>query len=341
MSSLASLDEQNILTALAANPQDPLNWLALADVRLEQGDRRGELLSLHLRVRAEWDNPRREAWRERMTELLLAGVRFGLPRLTNKPGMKFALIPPGRFLMGSPPEEEERQEDEQQHEVEITRAFWLGVTPVTVGQFRAFRALQAIDTNQEMDISLIWRFPSFSQSDTHPVVNVNWDDAQEFCAALTNARPGRLFRLPSEAEWEYACRAGALETHPFHIGQPLRSLSSTQANFDGNHPYSGSPKGPYRERTSRVSSYPANGWGLYDLHGNVWEWCADWYDPIYYDQSPLQDPAGPLLGPSRVIRGGSWYNAGRSCRSAGRSALHQGFRDFRVGFRVALILPGG
>jgi uncharacterized protein (TIGR02996 family) len=331
---MTSPPEAALLQALAAAPEDELAWQALADVREEQGDPSGQMLRLHLRVRQQWQDPRRDDWRQEMARLLCAGVQFDLPRLRNRLGMELALIPPGAFLMGSPPDEADREDDEQQHEVEITRAFWLGVHPVTVGQFAAFaRARRYRQTP--------WQHPGFPQDDTHPVVNVSWHDAQKFCAWLTKSESGRVYRLPTEAEWEYSCRGGAPESYPFHVGQPLHSLSSTQATFDGNSPYGGAAKGPYLQRTTPVGSYPPNGWGLYDLHGNVWEWCADRYGADYYQQSPRQDPPGPLEGSARVIRGGSWPHYGQYCRSANRSRREPADRSFSLGFRVALVLSGG
>jgi uncharacterized protein (TIGR02996 family) len=326
--------EAALLQALASAPEDELAWQALADVREEQGDPRGPLLRLHLRVRQHWQDPRRDAWRQEMARLLCAGVRFDLPRLSNRLGMELALIPPGAFLMGSPSDEAERGEDEQQHEVEIVRAFGLGVHPVTVGQFRAFARATGYRQTR-------WQHPGFPQEDTHPVVWVSWIDAQAFCTWLTPTDPGRFYRLPSEAEWEYACRAGAPEAYPFHIGQPLHTLSSTQANFNGNIPYGGAAAGPDLGRTTPVGSYPPNGWGLYDMHGNVWEWCADWHRADYYPQSPRQDPPGPTGGSDRVIRGGCWVNHGPLCRSAYRSGYVPTFRNNYLGFRVALALSGG
>jgi uncharacterized protein (TIGR02996 family) len=331
---MTSRHEAALLQALASAPQDELAWQALADVREEQGDPRGPLLRLHLRVRQHWQDPGRDGWRQEMARLLGAGVKFDLPRLDNRLGMGLALIPPGAFLMGSLLDEAERRKDEQQHEVEITRAFGLGVHPVTVGQFRAFA--QATGYRETR-----WQNPGFPQDDTHPVVWVSWNDAQEFCAWLTQTDSGRVYRLPTEAEWEYACRAGAPESYPFHVGRPLHSLSSTQANFDGNYPYGGAAKGPSLWRTTPVGSYSPNGWGLYDMHGNVWEWCADWYSAAYYKRSRRQDPPGPPAGSSRVIRGGSWGGPGQFCRSALRHRDGPTGRHSYLGFRVALVLSGG
>jgi formylglycine-generating enzyme required for sulfatase activity len=138
--------------------------------------------------------------------------------------------------------------------------------------------------------------------------------------------------LPTEAEWEYACRGGVRTYSVFHYGN---SLSSKQANFNGKRPY-GAAKGPSPGRPTPVGSYGPNAFGLYDMHGNVWEWCSDWYGERYYAESPAEDPAGPKAGDSRVLRGGCWYWHGSDCRSAYRSPVSPDYRNYCVGFRVAL-----
>jgi formylglycine-generating enzyme len=140
--------------------------------------------------------------------------------------------------------------------------------------------------------------------------------------------------LPTEAEWEYACRGGA-PSKPFHFGD---SLSSKQANFDGNWPSGGADKGRFLARPCDVGSYPPNAFGLYDMHGNVWEWCQDWYDKGYYRYCDKQDPQGPEKGEARVLRGGSWYYYGRYCRSALRRRIEPGDRNFDFGFRVVCVV---
>jgi formylglycine-generating enzyme required for sulfatase activity len=169
---------------------------------------------------------------------------------------------------------------------------------------------------------------------------VSWDDAVAFCARLSalpdEAQAGRVYRLPCEAEWEYACRAGT--TTPFSFGA---SLGTAQACFDGQHPYGEVARGPAALRTARVGSFAPNLFGLYDLHGNVWEWCSDWFDAAYYQHAPRQDPPGPAEGVYRVLRGGSWRNQGVTCRAAYRNALAPNQRQPFIGFRVAMtIVPG-
>jgi formylglycine-generating enzyme required for sulfatase activity len=140
--------------------------------------------------------------------------------------------------------------------------------------------------------------------------------------------------LPSEAEWEYACRGGASSSTPFCFGN---SLSSTQANFNGAYPYGGAEAGPSLGRTCPAGSYRPNAWGLFDPHGNVWEWCSDWYAEDYYGKSPAQDPLGPSHGSARVIRGGSWNFYGGLCRAASRYGNGPSARHFNLGFRVAAV----
>jgi formylglycine-generating enzyme required for sulfatase activity len=178
-------------------------------------------------------------------------------------------------------------------------------------------------------------------TDRFPVENVSWDDAVQFCRKLSELpeekRRGHAYRLPTEAEWEYACRGRAPFEHPFHFGP---SLSSAQANFDGRQPYGGAPAGKYLECTTTTGFYPANAFGLHDMHGNVWEWCADWYDANYYRSSPRKDPSGPPGGSLRVIRGGSWGHGGRLCRAADRDWGTPSYRCSLLGFRVARVPSG-
>ncbi|HKB37984.1 MAG TPA: bifunctional serine/threonine-protein kinase/formylglycine-generating enzyme family protein, partial [Gemmataceae bacterium] len=192
-------------------------------------------------------------------------------RLVNSIGMKFVLVPPGRFLMGSPLTEAERGTDEgPQHEVIITRPFYLGMYLVTQREYEHVTGespshFSLIGDGQEKVLGL--------DTSHFPVEQVSWEDAVAFCRMMSDIpqerRRGRLYRLPTEADWEYACRGGAAGTGPFPFGS---SLSSFQANFNGRHPYGGASEGPYLERTTAVGSYPPNGFGLFDMHGNVWEW---------------------------------------------------------------------
>jgi hypothetical protein len=168
---------------------------------------------------------------------------------------------------------------------------------------------------------------------TLPVDNVTWFAAVELCRRLSNLpaekEAGRVYRLPTEAEWEYSCRAGTKSI--FHFGD---SLSSAQANFNGNHPFGEAEKGPFLNRTATVGSYKPNAFGLYDMHGNLHEWCMDRFDRDYYRESPKVDPQGSNSGSYRVIRGGDWYSDGRDCRSAFRYADVPEGRFYALGMRV-------
>jgi len=224
--------------------------------------------------------------------------------------MKFSLIPPGQFTMGSPKDEEWHRDDEVQHRVTLTNAFYMETTEVTQGQFKAM-------TGEN---------PSFFSGDDLPVETVTWEQAAEFCRKLSE-REGRRYRLPTEAEWEYACRAGT--TTPFHTG---RTVTPGQANYDGNRTYAGGPKGVFRETTTTAGSLAVNAWGIYDMHGNVWEWCSDWYSE--YTAGDIRDPTGPPQGDRRVFRGGCWINFPAVCRSANRAKVVPVSWNFHLGFRA-------
>jgi formylglycine-generating enzyme required for sulfatase activity len=267
-----------------------------------------------------------------------------LVEITNSIGRRLVLIPKGKFLMGSPKGEAEREPfgkgSEEQHEVEITRPFYLGMYEVTQAEYE-----KVMGTNPSW-FSATGGGKAKVGPDTSkfPVEQVSWKDAVEFCEKLSaraaEKRSGRVYRLPTEAEWEYACRGGA-STKPFHFATSIPSLSSTQANFNGNFPYGGAAKAPSLERTTTVGSYKANAFGLFDMHGNVWEWCADWYDKDYYKTSPRKDPTGPTTGTARVLRGGSWDGSGQICRAAFRLFYDPGIRGSIIGFRVACPPPPG
>jgi formylglycine-generating enzyme required for sulfatase activity len=256
---------------------------------------------------------------------------------TNSIGMKLVLIPRGKFKMGSPEDEKVREfvekGSEVQHEVEITKPFYLGIYTVTQKQYK-----------EVMDENPSWFSAEGGgkdkvkglDNDDFPVENVLWEQAKKFCEKLSGRagekRHGRVYHLPTEAEWEYSCRGGASCSNPFHFG---KSLSSRQANFNGNYPYGEAEKGPYLERTCKVGSYKPNKFGLYDMHGNVWQWCSDWYSKDYYKDSPAKDPKGPDSGDARVLRGGSWEFDGRGCRAGLRYRSLPSNRSSGVGFRVA------
>jgi formylglycine-generating enzyme required for sulfatase activity len=233
---------------------------------------------------------------------------------TNSLGMRLVLIPPGEFVMGSPTTEQGRNASERQHRVRLTKAFYMATTEVTQGQWRA----------------VMGKNPSYFIGDSLPVDTVCWDEAAEFCRKLSE-REGARYRLPTEAEWEFACRAGT--TTPFHSGD---TISTDLANYDGNFTYGKGKKGLFREESTKAGSFAPNAWGLHDLHGNVWEWCADWHGD--YSAGDATDPTGPSQGEKRVVRGGCWINFPAVCRSANRGGTVPRSWNFNFGFRVVRVL---
>lgn len=235
--------------------------------------------------------------------------------VTNSIGMKLVLVPAGEFMMGSPNTEAQRQPTEgPQHKVKITKPFFMGAYEVTQGEYE----------------KVMGNNPSRFKDPNNPVEQVNWNDAVEFCSKLSNMpeekRAGRTYRLPTEAEWEYACRAGT--TTPFHYGN---SLLPKDANF------SGTPNAPKNSQAAKVGSYQPNAWGLYDMHGNVWEWCLD--GPRRFSNDTMEDPKGDLsAGGPRVLRGGGAAAGASSCRSANSNPHAPTVRSYDVGFRVVCAL---
>jgi formylglycine-generating enzyme required for sulfatase activity len=225
---------------------------------------------------------------------------------------RFRWIEPGEFLMGSPTTEPERYDHETQHRVILTQGFWLADTACTQALW------QAVMGNNPSDFT----------GRERPVEGVSWDDTQQFIARLNALVPGGGFRLPTEAEWEYACRAGTMT--PFWFGH---QIIPEQVNYDGNHPYASGRKGKYRQEMMEVKALPCNGWGLYQMHGNVCEWCQDWFGD--YPSAAVHDPMGPATGEERVYRGGSWFSSTRNVRAAYRVADDPGLPYVGLGFRRA------
>ncbi len=251
--------------------------------------------------------------------------------IKNTLGMKLILIREGAFLMGSAETEEGRElldkGNEFQHKVKITKPFYLGKYEVTKAEFGAFVKATGYKTEAEKDgAQFTWRYPNLKQTDRHPVVYVSWNDAVAFCTWLSEkeTKDGRTYRLPTEAEWEYACRAGT--TTRFHSGDDEASLKQV-AQYWRNGPLATRP----------VGELQGNAWGLHDLHGNVWEWCQDWYAKDYYKHSPREDPQGPATGETRVFRGGFWGSGPLGCRAALRLHNTPSFRFHTLGFRVVLV----
>jgi formylglycine-generating enzyme required for sulfatase activity len=255
---------------------------------------------------------------------------------TNSVGMKLVRIGAAKFMMGAPDGETNSVTNERpRHQVELTKDFYLGVYEVTQKQYRAVMGKNPSHFSKDGGA----REVNGLDTDDFPVDNVSWSDAREFLDKLSalpaERNAGRKYRLPTEAEWEYCCRAGADVKAPFTFEKPSASASSTQANFNGNQPYGGGAKGPSLGRTCKVGSYKANPFGLYDMHGNVNEWVEDWVGQTTYQEKDRKDPKGPQAGNSKVLRGGGWRYDARYCRSAYRNYTSTDHRSNDFGFRVA------
>jgi formylglycine-generating enzyme required for sulfatase activity len=290
--------------------------------------------------------------------------------------MELVLIPAGEFKMGSAESAEDTaaffkktygedfltadsfKDEHPQHRVLITKPFYLGTYHVTRGQFRQFVADTSYKTDAEkgerpgafgwdadkkefgFNEKYSWRNAGFEQTDEHPVVNVSWNDAVEFCKWLSK-KESKTYRLPTEAEWEYACRAGT--TTRYYSGDDPETLAKV-GNVADAAAKAQFPDWTWTIKandgyvfTSPVGKFKPNAFGLYDMHGNVWEWCQDWYDDGYYAKSPTDDPPGPTTGSLRVGRGGSWLHVARLCRSAYRCGFRPGSRGSNLGLRVSLV----
>lgn len=269
----------------------------------------------------------------------------------------------GTFNMGSPSSEVDRGDDEYQHSVTLSD-FYMGKYEVTVSQFKKFIDETGKQTDADKNgWSYIWNgselklkegvnwkcdikgevYSGNLSDNNYPVIHVSWNDAVAYCEWLSK-KCEKTYRLPTEAEWEYACRnvASTLRDHsvqnasdvstPFNTGS---NLTTSQANYNGNYPYNGHSKGTYMEKTMLVGSYSPNAMGLYDMNGNVCEWCSDWYSVDYYTSSPRKNPKGPNIALLyHVYRGGSWNDYAQSCRSAARNFSNPDAHSPDLGFRL-------
>jgi formylglycine-generating enzyme required for sulfatase activity len=238
--------------------------------------------------------------------------------LGNGVKLEMIAIPGGTFWMGSPANEAERYNSESpQHQVTVN-SFFIGKYPLTQAQYQA----------------ILGSNPSYFKGNNRPVETVSWYDAVLFCQKLSQ-RTGKNYRLPSEAEWEYACRAGT-ET-PFSFGD---NITTDLVNYNGTYPYKSAPKGKYREQTTDVGTFPPNAFGLYDMHGNVWEWCEDdWHENYINAPTDGIDWNSWSGSNEKIVRGGSWYNYPSNCRSANRLWNSRVDRYYYLGFRLAVSLP--
>jgi formylglycine-generating enzyme required for sulfatase activity len=320
----------NPLLKLAADQSDLFAVRLAGDSLVEDAVGGGELLALSVET-AQLVETRADSgevtWRIDKRSLQVQGYR---ERLAEGVELTMVQIPAGSFLMGSPSEEPERYDDEgPQHQVQL-QGFFMGQTPITQAQWQVVAGWQKLQRDLNSD-------PASFKGPNRPVERVNWEDAIEFCNRLSQ-RTGRHYSLPSEAQWEYACRAAT--TTPFHFGE---TINSELANYDATDAYGDGPKGLYRRETTDVATFPANPWGLHDMHGNVWEWCQDQWHTSYngapqdgsawVDQDVNNDK-------QRLLRGGSWFDLPGGCRSAARGRYRPGDADLDVGFRV-VCLPQG
>jgi len=263
------------------------------------------------------------AWARVSPEQIAAAKEAGVSvAAENSIGMRFVLIPAGRFRMGSPGTEEGRDGAEVQHEVTLTRPYYMGVTEVTNAQFRRFMP----EHDGGVIDGLNWN------GDDQPAGQVSWSEAMAFAVWLSELDPTRTYRLPTEAEWERACRAGTGTA--FWWGN---TVTTEQANYDGGQTLGGGTKGPFRNVTVPVGTLPANPWGLHEVHGNVWEWCADWQGD--YPAGLLIDPTGPSSGVHRVLRGGACNRGPVNIRAATRHGRAPDDLFNTDGFRVAVSVP--
>ncbi len=291
----------------AAETEKRMKQAQVEDARKREEQRRAEAdaaMKWEQQRRSETETARRTAleterirseWKAETSKMALAD-----PVFADKLGMAFAWVPPGSFRMGSPITEPGRSNDELPHPVTLTTGFWMQTTEVTQDQWKAVTGTEP---------------PDF-RGGRFPVATVSWDDCQAFLRRLNDLDPGKNYRLPTEAEWEYACRAGAATK--YYTGE---NMKVTEANFERD-----------RSSTEPAGSYPPNALGLHDMAGNVAEWCADWYGP--YTAEAVTNPTGPSSGSKRVSRGGCWTDRWWYCRSASRNSFSPDFRYSGQGFRV-------
>ena len=233
----------------------------------------------------------------------------------NQSNTKMRWMKPGEFVMGSPDDELHRYEHETNHEVSLTKGFWISDTTCT----------------QETWENVMKSNPSKNTGPQKPVDNISFNDCKKFFEKVNELNNKIVFSLPTESQWEYACRAGTQTPFSFGI-----NISPDQVNYNGEHPYIGQEKQLNRNQTLETKALPANPWGLYEMHGNVWEWCSDWFAQLV--SNGVTDPAGPSNGLYKILRGGSAFSGAADCRSAARIRFHPNERYYRNGFRFICVI---
>jgi uncharacterized protein (TIGR02996 family) len=324
--------EEAVLQAIHDNPTDETSWRVLADWLEENGCAgRAEMVRLQLALRDLHTDEARAPLEKRFQKLLRAGVKPCVPTLTNSVGMRLALIPPGAFWIGSPEDEEGRYADESPRRLlELSRPFYLGVYPVTQQEFRAVtgRNPSAFAAAGRLKDAVAGKDTS-----RFPVEDLDWPAAAAFCVSLgalpAERKARRAYRLPTEVEWEYACRGGASMTTPFPWG---KRATRNRINFKPSGRNGARPRS--LGRTNEAGAYLPNGFGLYDMLGGAWEWCADWYASEAYAQHAARDPQPAAEGDRRNARGGTYNLEQRRVRTADRSSFEPDYHDSDCGFRV-------
>jgi len=304
-----------------------------------------EVIEAFRQFKVEQVEKRASSWAKVSPEQVAAAKELGVPvALENSVGMRFVLVPAGTFMMGSRDSAAEVarrcampnaqagwfSDEHPRHEVTLTGAFYMSTREVTQGCYEAITGANPKDTDKKISDE----YPDEFQGTNHPVVKVSWDNAEKFCKALSaqDAEKGREYSLPTEAQWEYACRGGTKT--PFSLGE---TISTEQVNYHGGYTYGHGSKGEYREKPLPVGNLAPNAWGLHEMHGNVSEWCADRYGS--YGSAAESDPKGPEEGNQRVVRGGSWRSYPGACRSAFRLGNEARSNSYNVGFRVVFAVP--
>lgn len=306
----------------------PDTALILADWLEDQDDPRAELVRLTWQLQYEEEHPDFNIRQARVQALLMSGMVPVRPRMILGPDIELAWIPPGSFWMGSPDDEEGRYDDELLHRVTLTRGFWMGVTPVTQGQWQAVMGNKPNWYSRTGDGKNLVAGISDEDLLCFPMEGVSWEDAQTFCAKLSEGLSGRI-KLPTEAEWEYACRAGTRTTFNFGSTADITSAVVSKHHPRDVHRYEDKSD---RQIPTKVGSYVPNAWGLFDCHGQVMEYCEDSYVANYYATSPVVDPICVELDTRKVGRGGAFCFQPQICRSADRFSMN--YVDDTSGFRI-------
>ena len=320
-------DAERTRAAMERLAREKQEWQQQAVLNTPQPTAQGEAskakgpVIIQIPTTAGWVVREGNQWTKKEKSITVTGYQ---EQLAENIAINLIQIPAGEFQMGAPEQEADRQSDEgPQHQVKLG-SFFMGQTAVTQAQWQVVAGLP----KQQLELK---DQPSRFQGANRPVEQVSWEEAVEFCRRLS-VRTGREYSLPSEAQWEYACRAGT--TTPFSFGE---TLTPELVNYNGNITYASGSTGVYRQQTTEVGSFSANGWGLHDMHGNVWEWCLDpWHGS--YEGAPADGSAWMAGGgPRKLLRGGSWFADPRYCRSAYRDDDHPVNRNSYIGFRVCCL----